>query len=227
MAEFKRSLSAQRARAGRVLDELRRLYPNVHCTLDYEGDPLRLLIMTILAAQCTDARVNIVSKELFAKCRTVEDFVRAPQAELERLIRSAGFYRQRAKAIKHTCRDIMDKFGGTVPGTMEELTALHGVGRKTANVILGECFGGQGVIVDTHCTRLSRRLGFTREREPGKIERDLMKIWPEQYWTEFSHLMVFHGRGLCTARAPKCSQCPLASELCPFPQSREGKKIAR
>lgn len=227
MAGVKETVTTKRERARDVLAALRILYPDAHCTLDYNGDPLRLLVMTILAAQCTDARVNALSKDLFARYHTAEDFVNTPQEDLEGLVRPAGFYRQKAKAIQRTCRDIVERFDGRVPDTMEDLTALHGVGRKTANVILGECYGGQGVIVDTHCGRLARRLGFTRAMEPGRIEKDLMKLWPEEHWTEFSHLMVFHGRNLCAARAPKCSQCPLAPALCRFPNTREGKKIAR
>jgi endonuclease III len=225
MAEMRESLKAKRARARAIYKQLKKEYPGVRCTLDYKN-PLQLLIMTILAAQCTDERVNIIAKDLFRKFRTAADFAEAVPETLETVIRSAGFYRQKAKSIIKTCRDIVDKHGGRVPHTMEELTALRGVGRKTANVILGECFGGQGVIVDTHCTRLARRLGFTKESDAKKIEDALMKIWPEETWTLFSHFMVFHGRAVCTARAPKCSRCTLR-DRCPFPDTREGKKIAR
>jgi endonuclease-3 len=225
MAEVKAGLSGKRERALAVYERLAQAYPDVRCTLDYHS-PLQLLIMTILAAQCTDARVNVVSKPLFKKHRQAEDFVRAPIEELQEDVRTCGFFRQKAKSIVNTCRILVDEYGGAVPDTMEALTKLPGVGRKTANVILGECFGKQGVIVDTHCTRVANRLGFTRNSDPAKIEKDLMKVWPADQWTLFSHFMVFHGRAVCVARAPKCSGCVLA-DLCPFPTTREGAKIAR
>lgn len=225
MAKSETSLSAKRARAEEIFMRLRSLYPDAHCTLDYHT-PLQLLIMTILAAQCTDARVNIVAKSLFRKYRRAQDFLDVPVEELQEDIKTTGFFRQKAKSIVKTCQILVAEYSGDVPGTMEELTRLPGVGRKTANVLLGECFGHQGVIVDTHCTRLANRLGFTRQRDAVKIERELMKIWPPDSWTMFSHYMVFHGRNVCAARAPKCSQCAL-NDLCPFPCSREGKKHAR
>lgn len=225
MAKTALTLEAHRARARQVFARLRAAYPGLRCTLDFKG-PLQLLIATILAAQCTDARVNIVTKGLFRKYRKPEDFLNAPIEELHEDIRPCGFYRNKARSIVNTCRKLVERFNGKVPGTMEELLTLDGVGRKTANVILGECFGKQGIIVDTHCARINRRLGFTKQSDPVKIERDLMKIWPEEHWTLFSHSMVFHGRAVCGARAPKCSQCVLA-DLCPFPKSKEGKRIAR
>jgi len=215
----------QRKRADAIYKALRREYPGVRCTLEYKT-PLQLLIMTILAAQCTDARVNIVAKTLFRKYRKAKDFLAVPIEELQEDIRTAGFFRQKAKSIVNTCRQLVEHYDGRVPGTMEELTQLPGVGRKTANVLLGECFGAQGVIVDTHCTRLAQRLGFTKNKDPVKIEQDLMKIWPRDHWTLYSHLMVSHGRAVCVARAPKCSQC-VVNAHCPFPASRKGRAIAK
>ncbi len=212
-------------RAVQVLKRLKKAYPAARCSLDFI-EPLHLLVSTILAAQCTDERVNRVTPELFKKYKTPQDYVNAPEGELEEAIRTCGFFRQKAKSIRNACRSIVEKFGGKVPGTMEELLQLEGVGRKTANVILGECFNTPGIIVDTHCTRLAQRLGFTKQTEPAKIEQDLMKIVPEPEWTTFSHCLVFHGRAICTARAPLCSQCPVY-DLCPFPRTARGKEIAR
>jgi len=225
MAKIALTSTGNRQRAREVFRRLREAYPEAHCTLDYHS-PLQLLIMTILAAQCTDTRVNIVAQTLFKKYPTARSFLEVPLEELEEDIRTTGFFRQKAKSIVNACRILVEQYGGQVPGALEELTQLPGVGRKTANVLLGECFGHQGVIVDTHCTRLANRLGFTRQRDAAKIEQDLMKVWPPGHWTMFSHYMVFHGRAVCTARAPRCSQCVL-NDLCPFPASREGKKIAR
>ncbi|MBP8132419.1 MAG: endonuclease III [Candidatus Hydrogenedentes bacterium] len=221
----KTTLTLEKQRARQVFERLRAAYPGLRCTLDFKG-PLQLLIATILAAQCTDARVNIVTRRLFLKYRKPEDYLGAPTEELQEDIRACGFYRNKARSIVNACRRLVDDFNGKVPGTMEALLTLDGVGRKTANVVLGECFGQQGVIVDTHCARINQRLGFTRHADPVKIERDLMKVWPEEHWTLFSHSMVFHGRAVCVARAPRCSQCVLA-ELCPFPRSKEGKRIAK
>ncbi|MBX3179560.1 MAG: endonuclease III [Candidatus Hydrogenedentes bacterium] len=225
MAKVSRSKAAQQARAREVYARLVDLYPDIRCTLDYHS-PFQLLIMTALAAQCTDARVNIVCQDLFPKYPTPQAFLDADIKDIERMIHSCGFYRQKAKNIMATCKSLVEQFGGEVPQTMEELVQLAGVGRKTANVVLGECFGHQGVIVDTHCTRLTNRLGFTKNQDAVKIEKDLMKVWPPEHWTLFSHFMVFHGRAVCTARAPKCSQCALR-DLCPFPDTAEGKKIAK
>ncbi|MBI5095703.1 MAG: endonuclease III [Candidatus Hydrogenedentes bacterium] len=197
----------------RVFEALRETYPDATCSLDYRN-PLELMVATILAAQCTDERVNVVTKTLFKKYRTPQDYVNAPREELEKSIQTCGFFRQKAKSIANSCAAIMERFGGSVPGVMDELTTLPGVGRKTANVILGQCFGVPGVIVDTHCTRVSNRLGFTRQLDPAKIEQDLMKLWPRDMWTLYSHFMVFHGRAICQARKPRCSECPVAG-LCP------------
>lgn len=219
------SIAANKERAREVYARLAEAYPDVHCTLNYKS-PFQLLIMTALAAQCTDARVNIVCKDLFPRFPTPQAFHEADVKEIEAMIHSCGFYRQKAKNIKATCKSLVEQFGGEIPRTMAELVKLAGVGRKTANVVLGECFGHQAVIVDTHCTRLANRLGFTKQQDAVKIEQDLMKVWPPAHWTKFSHFMVFHGRAVCTARSPKCTQCVL-NDLCPFPTSREGKKIAK
>lgn len=225
MAKVKTTIAANKARAAEVFERLNAHYPDAECSLDFTK-PLELLVATILAAQCTDERVNIVTKTLFKKYKTAQDYVKAPQEELETYVKSCGFYRNKAKHIKKMCQSLIDQHGGEVPDTMEALVKLDGVGRKTANVILGECFGGQGIIVDTHCGRINRRLGFTKNEDPVKVEKDLMKVVPREHWTQYSHCMVFHGRAICQSRAPKCSECPV-EDLCPFPDTRDGKKIAR
>ncbi len=208
--------AAEKARALDVYDRLSRAYPDVRCTLDYKS-PFQLLVMTILAAQCTDARVNIVCRDLFKTYRSPADFASAQRSELEAAIHSCGFFRQKAKSIQESSKILLEKHDGKVPGSMEELLKLPGVGRKIANAVMGECFGGQGVIVDTHCKRVANRLGFTKNTEPAKIEKDLRRVWPADKWTLFSHFMVFHGRAVCAARAPKCSGCAVA-ECCPYPK---------
>lgn len=225
MAPVKKTLARERERAKEVFVRLASAYPDMRCTLDYET-PLDLLVATILAAQCTDERVNIVSKRLFQKYRTCEDYLKVPVEELEQDVQSCGFYRQKTKSIRETCRALIERFDGQVPNTMEALLSLRGVGRKTANVILGTCFGHQGIIVDTHCRRLSNRLGFSRHTDPEKIERDLAQVWPPDHWTDMSHCMVFHGRAICSAARPKCSQCCIR-DLCPFPDTPQGAKSAR
>jgi endonuclease-3 len=199
---------------GRKIDQaLSKLYPDAHCALHHDN-PLQLLVATILSAQCTDARVNLVTPALFARYPDSESFARADITELETAIQSTGFFRNKARNIKACCHAIVEKHGGQVPATMEELVALPGVGRKTANVILGTAFGEPGITVDTHVQRLSRRMGLTRESDPEKIERDLMKVIPRKDWTMFSHRMIFHGRQVCHARNPKCAECTLA-RICP------------
>lgn len=215
MAKFKKTIAAQRARAQAIFDRLHAQYPDAGCSLD-RNNAFELLIATILAAQCTDARVNIVTKTLFKKYRGPADYLGVPITALEEDIRTCGFYHMKARNIVGMCRMLMEQYGAKVPGAMEELLKLPGVGRKTANVVLGDCFGAQGVVVDTHCGRLARRMGFSSNEDPAKVERDLMKVWPQERWSLFSHLMVFHGRATCTARAPKCGACVLA-DLCPFP----------
>lgn len=184
-------------------------YPEATCSLEYK-EPLQLLIATILAAQCTDERVNIVTKDLFKKYTSVHDYANADTEELEQDIRSTGFYRNKAKNIIGCCQKLIKDFGGKVPGTMEELLSLPGVGRKTANVVLGNIFGVSGVIVDTHCKRLSNRIGLTEQVDPEKIEHDLMEILPREDWTIFSNCLVYHGRAVCDARKPRCETCSLA-----------------
>jgi endonuclease-3 len=201
-------------RANAIVEALRRVYPTAHCELDF-ASPLQLLLATILSAQCTDKRVNMVTPALFKKYKTARDFANATQEEIERAVQSTGFYRNKAKSIRAACADIVAKHGGEVPQTMDELTALPGVGRKTANVVLGNAFGkNEGVVVDTHVSRLSQRLGLTRETTPEKIEQDLMKLIPRENWTDFSHWLIWHGRRRCAARKPDCVGCEIQA-LCP------------
>jgi endonuclease-3 len=208
-----KAASPQRTRARRIVRELARLYPDARCALDHSG-PLQLLVATILSAQCTDQRVNLVTPALFARFADATAFARAEQAELETLIKSTGFFRNKARSIIRCCQDMVAKHDGQVPPTMEDLTALPGIGRKTANVILGNCFDTPGIPVDTHVGRLSRRLGLTVHTDPVKVERDLMALIPRKEWTAFGHEMIFHGRQVCHARKPRCGECTLAP-LCP------------
>jgi endonuclease III len=201
-------------RAGEILVLLKRMYPKAKCTLDYTN-PFELLIATILSAQSTDVRVNIVTKSLFRKYANAAAFAAAAQPAMERDIRQTGFFRNKAKAVIAASKSIMEKHGGEVPRTMEELTALPGVGRKTANVVLGNAFNlPVGVVVDTHVTRVSGRLGLTAHSDPVKIEQDLMKLIPQKEWTVFSHRLIAHGRQICVARKPKCRECFL-NDVCP------------
>jgi endonuclease III len=205
---------ARAERAGRIVEGLQRTYPDAHCELDYTN-PLELLIATILSAQCTDKRVNIVTKELFRVCKTAADYVALPQEQLEEIIKTAGFFRAKAKNIKACCADLVAHHGGEVPKTMDALTELAGVGRKTANVVLGNAYDiNVGVVVDTHVQRLSARLALTKETAPEKIEADLMKLIPQDQWTLFSHWLIWHGRRRCFARKPDCPRCEIAT-LCP------------
>ncbi len=203
----------QRRRARRIAALLAELYPDAHCALHHQ-DPLQLLVATILSAQCTDTRVNMVTPGLFARYPDAAAFAAANQAELEKAIQSTGFFRNKARNIIACCRQIMAQHGGQVPSTMEHLVQLPGIGRKTANVILGDSFDTPGITVDTHVGRLSRRMGLTTETDPEKVERDLMKLIPQQEWTRFSHRMIFHGRQVCFARKPNCAGCTLA-KVCP------------
>ncbi|MCX7771515.1 MAG: endonuclease III [Clostridia bacterium] len=198
----------KKEKAKAIFDTLELLYPDADCSLDYM-DPLQLLIATQLAAQCTDARVNIVTKELFQKYRTVEDYAGASLEELEQDIKPTGFYHNKARNIKECCIKLLKDYNGQIPGTMEELTSLPGVGRKTANVMLSTIFHKPGVIVDTHCTRLSNRLGLTKSENPDIIEQDIMKLLPQKRWAKFSHNLVYHGRAICQARTPKCEVCSI------------------
>jgi endonuclease III len=200
-------------RIGKILRGLAKLYPDAHCALHHEN-PLQLLVATILSAQCTDVRVNLVTPALFARYPDAAAFAAADPGELETAIQSTGFFRNKARSIIGCCKKLVEEHGGEVPGTMEELVPLPGVGRKTANVVLGNAFNVPGITVDTHVTRLSRRLGLTEHTDPEKIERDLMELIPRKEWTMFSHRMIFHGRQVCFARKPNCEACVLA-KVCP------------
>ena len=203
---------AKTARVGKIIAGLKKAYPDAHCELNY-SNPLELLIATILSAQCTDKRVNIVTAELFKKYHSASDYAKAPVAELEQAIKTTGFFRNKTKSIKTACQAVVDKHAGEVPRTMEELRQL--VGRKTANVVLGNAFNVNiGVVVDTHVARLSHRLGLTKHTDPQKIEQDLMQLVPQEQWTMFSHWLIWHGRRRCYARAPDCPNCEIA-DLCP------------
>lgn len=205
-----KTLADRRDRVAKILPVLRRLYPDARCSLDHSS-PLELLVATILSAQCTDARVNVVTKSLFRKYRSAADYAKVTPEELEKDIQSTGFYRNKAKSIMAMARALVERHGGRVPETMEELVHLAGVGRKTANVVLGNAFGkNEGVVVDTHVTRLSNRLGLTKHpADAVKIEQDLAQVIPQADWTDFSHLLIYHGRQVCEARKPRCEQCAL------------------
>ncbi|MBI3823749.1 MAG: endonuclease III [Planctomycetes bacterium] len=205
--------AAVRRRAVQINDELARLYPDAHCAL-HHANALQLLVATILSAQCTDVRVNIVTPALFKRFPDAQSFADADIAELERLIQSTGFFRNKAKNIQACCRTLVEKHGGDVPRTMEELVPLAGVGRKTANVILGNAFDVPGIPVDTHVGRLSLRMGLTKHADPVKVEHDLMALIPQEEWTDFGHRMIFHGRQVCHSRKPKCAECVL-NAICP------------
>lgn len=209
-----KTVLARRQRVARILPILKKTYPTARCSLDHKT-PLQLLVATMLSAQCTDARVNLVTPGLFRKYQSARDFAVADPAELEKDIQQTGFFRMKAKAIRAMAQSLLDQHGGEVPRTMEELVALAGVGRKTANVVLGNAFGiNVGVVVDTHVGRLSGRLGLTKHLDAVKIEQDLMAIVPQAEWTDFSHLLIFHGRLICTARKPACPKCPIFKD-CP------------
>ena len=197
-----------------ITAELRRLYPDAKCSLNF-SNPLELLVATQLSAQCTDERVNVVTRDLFQKYRSVEDYAAVSQEELEQDIRSTGFYRNKAKNIRAACQRIITYYDGEVPRTMADLLTLPGVARKTANVVLGNAFGiVVGFVVDTHIGRLARRFGWTTDEDPVKVEQDLMRLTPREDWLDLSHLMIFHGRAICQARKALCEQCSLA-RLCP------------
>ncbi len=208
----------QKQRMAAILDVLSKEYPDVKIQLNF-GTPEQLLVATILSAQCTDARVNIVTEQLFKKYFEPEDFVRATAEELEQDIYSTGFYKAKAKSIRGACQMIIDKYAGKVPDTMEELLKLPGVGRKTANVLLGHCFGVAGIVVDTHVVRLSNRLGFVSTTDAVKIEFALMKLVPKEKWVSFTHYLINHGRNICVARKPKCNICSIR-EYCPYPNEK-------
>lgn len=203
----------KKPRVRKIIAELARLYPDAHCALDY-ANPLQLLIATILSAQCTDKRVNMVTPELFRRYPDAQAFADADPRDLEKLIQSTGFFRNKTKSILACCKQIVAHHAGEVPGTMEELVKLDGVGRKTANVILGNAFDVPGIPVDTHVARLSLRMTLTEETDAVKIERDLNALVPQSEWTMFGHRMIYHGRQVCHARKPKCGECTLA-KWCP------------
>ncbi len=208
------SHAAKTGRTVRIIAGLEAAYPGAHCELDF-SDPLELLVATILSAQCTDRQVNLVTEALFKRHRTARDYADAPADEFAQAIRRIGLFRNKAKNIQSACRTLLEKHGGEVPRTMDELTALAGVGRKTANVVLGTAFGIEvGIVVDTHVARLSGRLGLTRETDPVKIETALMKWVPQGRWTSFSHQLIWHGRRRCAARNPDCAGCEIR-DFCP------------
>jgi endonuclease-3 len=208
-----KTADALHTRAKKIVRLLAKEYPDAECALHHQN-PLQLLIATILSAQCTDARVNMVTPALFARFPDAKAFATANPAELEKAIQSTGFFRNKTRNIIACCKQIVEEHGGEIPRTMEELVHLPGVGRKTANVILGNAFDVPGITVDTHVLRLSWRLGLTKETAAEKVEQDLMKLIPAKNWTMFSHHMIFHGRRICHARKPQCSQCVLA-KVCP------------
>ncbi|HEV2762033.1 MAG TPA: endonuclease III [Pyrinomonadaceae bacterium] len=204
----------EKQRARKIIRLLRAEYPDARCSLNYES-PLELLVATILSAQCTDERGNLVTAELFRKYRSAADYANAPSEELEQDIRPTGFFRNKARAIQGACRLLEEQHGGRVPASVEDLLALPGVARKTANVVLGNAFGvASGVVVDTHVLRVSQRLGLSTHQQPEKIERDLMRLVPESDWISFPHLLIYHGRKVCKARTPLCAECVL-EPLCP------------
>ncbi|HVR34456.1 MAG TPA: endonuclease III [Methylomirabilota bacterium] len=208
------SQPARRERLHRIIQRLQETYPDAHCELKHRN-PLELLIATILSAQCSDRQVNRVTESLFRTYRTAADFANATPSALEDAIRSIGLYRNKARNIQACCRSLLERHDGQVPQTLDELVALNGVGRKTANVVLGNAFNiSVGVVVDTHVARLSHRLGLTRESSPEKIENDLRKLIPGEHWTMFSHWLIWHGRRRCFARQPDCPHCELL-DLCP------------
>jgi len=216
-----------RERVAQLIQALSKVYPEAHCELSFRN-PLELLVATILSAQCTDKRVNLVTPRLFAKYHLARDYANATPATLERLIRSTGFFRSKTKSIRAAAAAIVREFGGQVPDTMEDLTTLPGVGRKTANVVLGNAFGkAEGIVVDTHVVRLSHRFRLTRQKDPERIEQDLIKLVPKQHWTNWSHWLIWHGRRRCFARRPDCHRCEIF-RLCPsgkaFVRSGEAQK---
>ena len=205
---------AKAARVKKIIAGLKKAYPDAHCELNY-SNPLELLIATILSAQCTDKRVNLVTADLFKKYRSAADYAAASSAELEQAIKTTGFFRNKTKNLKAATQAIVERHGGEVPRTMEELIELGGVGRKTANVVLGNAFGvNVGLVVDTHVARLAQRLGLTRDQDPQKIEQQLMELVPQVQWTIFSHWLIWHGRRRCDARTPDCPNCEIKA-LCP------------
>lgn len=208
------SQAAKKERLGQIISDLQQTYPDAHCELNYHN-PLELMVATILSAQCTDKQVNIVTRDLFKKYRQAADYTAVPLVELQNDIRRIGLFRNKAKSIQNACRALVENHDGKVPQTMPELVALAGVGRKTANVILGNAFDiNEGVVVDTHVKRLCNRLRITSAKTPEKIEKDLIKLVPREHWTLFSHWIIWHGRRRCEARKPDCPDCEI-QQFCP------------
>lgn len=204
----------KKKRTAEIIRRLKKAYPDAHCALNH-SNAFELLIATILSAQCTDERVNIVTADLFRKYRGPADYLKVEQSELEKDIHSTGFFRNKSKSIQGACRRLIDDFGGEIPRTMEEILTLPGVARKTGNVVLGNAFGiASGIVVDTHVARLSQRLGLTANESAEKIEKDLVELVPKRHWIMFSHWLIYHGRQVCIARKPRCRQCVLAN-ICP------------
>jgi len=214
VAEARRRVGPKKQRIGPIIERLALEHADARIALRFT-DPLQLLVSVMLSAQTTDVNVNRVTEQLFRKYRRAEDYLAVPQEELERDIYATGFYRQKAKALRGTMALLLERHGGEVPESFEELLALPGVARKTANVVSAERGDAQGIVVDTHVRRLSQRLGLTRQEDPVKIERDLVKLVPRADWARFPHLLIWHGRRICDARRPRCEICPLAADLCP------------
>ena len=213
----------EKARTRKIIARLRKAYPDAKCSLNH-ANPLELLIATILSAQCTDERVNIVTADLFRKYRSCADYLKVPTSELQNDVRTTGFFRNKTKSIQGTCKVLSEKYADRVPETIEELLELPGVARKTANVVLGNAFGiASGVVVDTHVSRLSHRLGLTENKPPEKIERDLVELVPKKDWIDFSHLLIYHGRRVCKARKALCERCVVES-YCPSSRLKTGEE---
>lgn len=212
----------EKSRTKKIIARLRNAYPDAKCSLNHSS-PLELLIATILSAQCTDERVNIVTADLFRKYRSCSDYLKAPTSELQNDVRTTGFFRNKTKSIQGMCK-ILTEQGDRVPDTMEELLKLPGVARKTANVVLGNAYGiASGVVVDTHVSRLSKRLSLTKNKQAEKIERDLVELVPKKDWIDFSHLLIYHGRKICKARKPLCEKC-VVEKYCPSSRLKTGKE---
>lgn len=221
----RKSGTALKERAQKINDILKRIYPAARCSLNFK-DPYQLLVSTILSAQCTDERVNMVTPALFKKYPGPAQLAKASQEELEEDIKSTGFFRNKSKSLRGMAAGLVEKYGGKVPKTMEELRELPGVGRKTANVVLGNSFGIPGIVVDTHVSRVTQRLGLTKNEDPDKIEQDLMQLLPPEEWTDFCHRIIYHGRAICQARRPLCEECPVAAYCDYFASFRKGAKPA-
>ncbi len=222
---MKKDYEYNRKRAKEIIKILSKEIPDSKIALKF-SNPLELLVATILSAQCTDVRVNEVTKDLFKKYRSAEDYANANPAKLEEEIRPTGFYRNKTKSIQRCCQELVKRFGGEVPKTLEELVTLPGVGRKTANVILGNTFGIPGIVVDTHVHRVNKRIGLTKNDDPVKIEFDLMEIVPKEEWTHFSNLMIWHGRKICVARKPLCNICPIV-KFCDYGSKEMGVELRK